>query len=247
MKKRKQKEPLSLRVAKITLAIVITTGLGTIIVGGGVVIMKYYNGKINKRIAKTVDQETENYYDTLGKRCTGDSCCLSSLKYMKENNYKEADKNYKCPDGFEAGGLRCESSLQWCEPIEMICDNESPWLCNRNCLVDSDCKVSHCGCINKKANFRYDESEKLKLFLEYITEVGCKCKNNKCGPFFGFPTAVEVKSNISDWQTYQNEEFGFEVKYPREWNLISKSDNDGLILIKNSVNEGDGWLARYKL
>ncbi|MEA2065107.1 MAG: hypothetical protein U9O66_02315, partial [Patescibacteria group bacterium] len=34
--------------------------------------------------------------------------------------YKEADENYKCPDGFKAGGLRCESSLNWCEPIKEL-------------------------------------------------------------------------------------------------------------------------------
>ena len=44
---KKQKEQLPLRIAKTVLVIAIITGLGTIIFGGGVVIMKYYNGEVN--------------------------------------------------------------------------------------------------------------------------------------------------------------------------------------------------------
>jgi len=110
MSKQKQKEPLPIMIVKTVLAIAVLTGLGTIIFGGGVVIMKYYNSEVNNEMVKPVNQEKENYYDVLEKRCAGDSCCLSSLKIMKENNYKEADKDYKCPDVFKLSGLRCESS-----------------------------------------------------------------------------------------------------------------------------------------
>ncbi|MEA2098188.1 MAG: hypothetical protein U9P70_03900, partial [Patescibacteria group bacterium] len=113
-----EKETLSTTIMKILLAILLFTGMGTIIIGGGYIIGEYSKNVTSDQIIKQINQETENYYDLLKKKCAGNSCCLSSFKYMKENNYKEADENYKCPDGFKAGGLRCESSLNWCEPIK---------------------------------------------------------------------------------------------------------------------------------
>ncbi|MFC1751548.1 hypothetical protein ACFLY5_00175 [Patescibacteria group bacterium] len=34
---------------------------------------------------------------------------------------------------------------------------------------------------------------------------------------------IEPEVDISDWQTYRNEEYGFEFEYPGEWNLDSKN------------------------
>ena len=41
-----------------------------------------------------------------------------------------------------------------------------------------------------------------------------------------------IETDISNWQTYRNEEFGFEVKYPEEWTAINPN------LINNLVNFG---------
>ena len=43
--------------------------------------------------------------------------------------------------------------------------------------------------------------------------------------------------DTSNWKTYRNEEYGFEVKYPEGWELILKNNNtieeDGIFIIKN--------------
>ena len=43
--------------------------------------------------------------------------------------------------------------------------------------------------------------------------------------------------DASDWETYRNEEYGFEVKYPRDWKIIYKNkDGVGLTLVENSTS-----------
>ena len=280
MKKQKQKEPLSLMIVKIALAIAVFTGLGTIIIGGGVVIMKYYNSEVNNRIMKPINQETENYYDVLEEKCNGDNCCLSSLKHMRNNNYKKADENEECPEGFNRSMMRCITSYQWCEPMEEDCakagelinfpastNKNLPDVCceglkglagfgineNGECerliggphLTCMPCGNGICESINNfdenKCNCSEDCGDEKDILdeqkfycekdndcLATCTSPGCynknwyetimrgdcealilhtcKCLNNKC-------QRLEEQPNTSDWQTYKNEELGFEFQY----------------------------------
>ncbi|MCK5123357.1 MAG: hypothetical protein KAQ87_04405 [Candidatus Pacebacteria bacterium] len=112
-----KKESLQTTTVKTLLAVLLFAGMGTIIIGGGYIIGEYGKNRINNQITKPVNQE-ENYYDVLEKKCDGDGCCLASLKVMRENNYKEADKNGNCPEGFNRNMMRCIISYQWCEPIK---------------------------------------------------------------------------------------------------------------------------------
>ena len=120
-----KKESLSIIFVKTLLAVLLFAGVGTIIVGGGYIIGEYSKNKVSNEILKPANQEAENYYDVLEKKCDGNTCCLSSLKIMKENNYKEASKDYKCPDRFKLGGLRCINSLKWCELIKECVDDQN--------------------------------------------------------------------------------------------------------------------------
>jgi len=111
-----KKESLSVIFVRTFLAILLFAGMGTIIIGGAWLIGEYSKNKVSNQIVKPVSQE-ENYYDVLEKKCADDSCCVSSLKTMRTNSYKEADKNGKCSDGFNMNMMRCVTSYQWCEPI----------------------------------------------------------------------------------------------------------------------------------
>jgi len=200
-----EKEALSTVIIKILLAILLFTGMGTIIIGGGYIIGEYYKNITSNQVIKPIDQE-ENYYDVLEKKCNNDGCCLASLKAMRENNYKEADENGKCPDNFNGSMMRCTTSLKWCEPIK-----EVEW---ESCDEDSDCETrfSHCDCRYQCVNKNIEADDCAVICDETGPIISrCVCENSKC---------IERGLDVSDWQTYQNEELGFEFKYPSEFGEV---------------------------
>ncbi|MCK5084683.1 MAG: hypothetical protein KAQ64_03445 [Candidatus Pacebacteria bacterium] len=221
-----KKEALSIMIVKTLLVVIIFTGMGIIIIGGVYIIGSYHNAGVDKKITKPVDQETENYYNVLEKKCAGNSCCVSSLKTMRANNYKEADRNGECPEGFYMDMMKCITSYQWCVPMEEI-----EW---RNCEQDSDCvetQADCCSCrnggkqigINKKylKNWENTLTEKCQD-IGCIALFNCKkgevvCKDNKCE--FQKETDNNDQSDISDWQTYRSKKGGFELSAPIKWDF----------------------------
>ena len=95
------------------------------------------------------------------------------------------------------------------------------------CSQDSDCietQTDCCNCgnggeqigINKKYLKNWEDALKDKCQdIDCITLFNCKegdvvCEDNKCE----FREGIETNNpDIADWQTYRNEEFGFEVRY----------------------------------
>jgi len=65
-----------------------------------------------------IELEKKDYYDLLKDKCVNDVCCLSSLDYMKNNNYLECSDDKKCPEGFECVSDDCSPSLSWCGPVQ---------------------------------------------------------------------------------------------------------------------------------
>ena len=151
-----KKEPLSIMIAKTALAIAIITGIGTIIFGGGVVIMKYYGNEVNNRTARPVDQETE------WRNCEQDSDCVET----------QADC-CNCNSGGKQIGINKKYLESWENTLAKKCQG--------------------IGCI---ALFNCKEGKVI-------------CESNKC------EFKEETNNDTSDWQTYRNEEFGFE--YPMDW------------------------------
>lgn len=72
---------------------------------------------------KDVDTEISqwsDYYKEIAntKKCKENLCCMSGLRNMEKNDYKLADEDENCPEGFKQNMNLCLDTLIWCEPIE---------------------------------------------------------------------------------------------------------------------------------
>ena len=77
----------------------------------------------SKQDTKPQPELSSDYYALLAKECQKCSPysvkdCLKSVEIMRENNYKEPDKQGNCPAGFRKNTLKCICCFSWCEPGE---------------------------------------------------------------------------------------------------------------------------------
>ncbi len=150
MSKQKQKEPLSLMIAKTILAIAVFTGIGTIIFGGGVVIMKYYGNEANNKIVEPVNQETGNCAkagESVGS-CVGCKKCCQGLQPMVNLKYNGECVNLPAPG---SGG---------------VCSNCGNGICDDKNNEDECNCPEDCGKIKIPDRAIY-KSEKLGIMFKY--------------------------------------------------------------------------------
>ena len=114
---------------------------------------------------------------------------------------------------------RISSGVAQVDAEDQVCETDID--CER---VETHCNDCSCGAaVNRDSVQKYNDlyGETCRNYRGAVCEFYCetpfpRCVNNRCvlsaekGPF----------SDTSNWQTYRNDEFGFEVKYPEGWKTL---------------------------
>ncbi|MCK4591991.1 hypothetical protein KAT63_00955 [Candidatus Parcubacteria bacterium] len=216
-----RKESLSLMTIKTLLAVIIFAGMGTIIIGGGYIIGEYYKNTENEVVITPANynQETKNYYNLLEKNCKN-----SENRYQKNQCYTITIQKISETDP--------EKAVKLCEIDALLILSKNDCYAMIAERISSTCFTE----VYNKALMICDKIERDKL--RKSCKENCKLHHEQ-----------EKENNISNWQTYQNEEYGFEVRYPEDWEEIDKTpaimsfaykDNENnLIQIRSMDREND--------
>jgi len=70
----------------------------------------------------------------------------------------------------------------------------------------------------------------------YVSRIGPNCEFAQCPSVIPSPSPSAVADETKDWQTYKNEQYGFEVRYPGDWTLAQNntvSKDEEISMLKN--------------
>lgn len=77
------------------------------------------------------------------------------------------------------------------------------------------------------------ENENLPVETESNTETGLSDENIEK------KESVETEIDTSDWETYRNEEYGYEIQYPNDWIVDLKYESVGTLFFRTKRRQDD--------
>ena len=118
---KKQKERFSLMIIKTLLAILLFTGMGVIVIGGGYIIWEYYkisNNQTNNKIWNSIYKCSEKHPESCDRGCNIDSDCIPSCTYnmgcIRFREEQAGSKAIRC----EVVPFSCKCEDNKCEIVE---------------------------------------------------------------------------------------------------------------------------------
>ncbi len=209
-----KKESLSVIIIKTLLAVVIFTGIGTIIIGGGYLIGDYYKYKnaINDKMIKPVipevtivtdktEYEQGETVEITVKNNLDKTILFRGLRQPCFNSFSIGIKRESYEMFYDIGTARCITDVMELKPnIEQVFRLETGDIYDTLFVLNT--------------LIIYPETYKLKLNYGFDSESLTKTIYSN-----EFTIKEKVKDEIADWQTYQNEEYGFQLEYPEDFSV----------------------------
>lgn len=129
------------------------------------------------------------------------------------------DDTNTCPDGSTVKRIQPNCEFAACPDEEMPCGEEGE---------KASAGQSCCENLKNIPDSYFDEEAAECKTEEGEQTICANCGNGECGPGenkCNCPEDCKEEIDISDWQTYQNKEYGFEIKYPKDWVMNSNDKN----------------------
>ena len=233
---KQKKESIQTITVKTLLAILLFTGMGTIIIGGGYIIMKYTLFETEEILATTNKlkyKQGEIVEITIRNNFNKEQGIYFSDPFVEKFNHLELENNWEpvkqiwCPcqshcyeekvsNIIEANG---QLKYQW-DQTESQCTNNPAWY-------------------NRKEISSQVEPSKYRFRIE-VDKIGIIYSNE----------FIITKEDIDQRKVYKNEEYGFELKYPEDWYQKDNYQGTDIILlntdkeiVRGGIRPDDYWLS----
>ena len=252
-----KKEPFFLMTVKTLLAILLFTGMGVIIIGGGYIIGEYHKKTLRNNIVifdsdKIKDPAILNSF-LQSAEVLGISLPIEIEKMLFYSDggttgviIKDADEKdfFFCLDGRMQETKIGEEP----EPYHIYFKATHPTDANAQKIpISGEKEKAILNILQDWANEQASYEEQIRL-LNTRTVVGLSEEELKIYRILKVTKKLEDRNKIidqsdtSDWQTYRNEEFGFEFKYLSEWKVETSQNS---VNIKKLISEPDFYSRTF--
>ena len=223
-----KKESLQTTTVKTLLAVLLFAGVGIIIIGGGYIIGEYSKNKANNKPAEkeiTITTDKTKYEQ-------GEEVKITIRNNSSNSIWHRGDLHNICHNAFYIG-VKQNNYKEFHSFASAYCLGTLEELKSHSSMVIKLNPKEDLGLLIENESMQFPATYKLKF--EYYN----KNINSNSDSFEIYSGEFTIKEKIiqpdtSNWQTYQNEEFGFEVKLPSNWKAYSEYDRS---VIASSAKE----------
>ena len=204
-----QKESLLAMIIKVVAVFLLLMGICVVVGLWGYMVEKYSKKEMSSYVSQVYDsskkkekcEKSGGKWDKMLLNCPGCGAvyfcnCIISNERNRDGGILKHDMKFR---------LKKDDVCFPCEQDSDCGENECE-------MFENECEMDTASCVDGiccAGNYTYE-------FYDDGDEI-YNCVNNEC-------QILKDNTDVSKWQTYRNEEFGFEMKYPEEWKQCEGED-----------------------